>query len=76
MGCITSRPWPPEPPKRWIVRYEKKIVHRDGKVVSEIVPVNDYVFDWPSLRCSGSSRPGRDETSTLQDKAIRDMEDR
>jgi len=76
MGCITSRKnWPPEPSKRPVIRTEKKMVLRDGKWVSEIVDVVDYTVDWPSLRCSGSSRSAIEDTSGYQDNAIRNMED-
>lgn len=75
MGCITSRKdWPPKPPKRAVVRAEKRLVMKDGKWVSEIVQVVDYTIDWPSLRCSGSSVSAADDTSVMQDAAIRAME--
>jgi hypothetical protein len=62
VGCITSRKeWPPKPPKRPVVRTEQKMVLRDGKWVSELVQVVDYTIDWPSLRCSGSSRDDTEE---------------
>lgn len=76
MGCITSRGgnWPPEPSRRPIVRTEKRLVMKGGKWVSELVTVTDYTIDWPSLRCSGSSRSAAEDTSPLQDSAIRAME--
>ena len=37
------------------MRWEKRLVQEDGKLVSKLVQVTDYVIDWPSLRCSGSS---------------------
>lgn len=56
MGSITSREkWPPDPRRRAIVRWEKRLVEENGKVVSKLVAVTDYVIDWPGLRCSGSS---------------------
>jgi hypothetical protein len=61
MGSITSRKqWPPEPPRRSVVRWEQKLVEENGKIVSKLVPVEDYTIDWPSLRCSGSSREDKE----------------
>ena len=75
MGCITSRDkWPPDPMKRVIVRYEKRLVLEGGRWVSKLVGVEDYTIDWPSLRCSGSSRGGEEDTSVLQSNAIRHLE--
>lgn len=75
MGCITSRDkWPPEPNKRVIIRHKKKLVLEGGRWVSKVVAVEDYTIDWPSLRCSGSSHTGCDDTSVLQSNAIRHME--
>jgi hypothetical protein len=57
MGCITSRKkWPPDPRKRTVLRWEKRLVVENGVVVSKLVQVEDYVVDWSGLRCSGSSR--------------------
>lgn len=62
MGSITSRKeWPPQPRKRPVIRTEKKMRLVDGKWVSELVQVVDYTIDWPSLRCSGSSRKEDDD---------------
>jgi hypothetical protein len=59
MGCITSRDkWPPEPTRRFVIRNRWVLVNEGGKVVKKLVPVEDYVIDWPSLRCSGSYRGG------------------
>jgi hypothetical protein len=56
MGCITSRKkWPPDPPKRQVVRWEKRLFLEGGKWVSRVVMVTDYVVDWQALRCAGSS---------------------
>lgn len=75
MGCITSRDkWPPDPSRRTVIRYEKKLVIEGVKWVSKLVPVEDYVIDWPSLRCSGSSNGKPEDTSVLQSNAIRSME--
>ena len=64
MGCITSRDkWPPEPAKRFIVRSKWVLVSDGDKVVKKLVPVEDYVIDWPSLRCSGSSREREEKDS-------------
>ena len=74
MGCITSREkWPPDPPKRSVLRWEKRLISENGVVVSKIVQVEDYVTDWQGLRCS--SRSATDDTTTMQDAAIRRMED-
>ena len=67
MGCITSRKqWPPEPPKRPVLRTEKKMVLRDGKWVSELVQVVDYTVDWVWLRCAGSSRPWKEDDDGVE----------
>jgi hypothetical protein len=76
MGCITSRKeWPPQPRKRPVVRTEKRLVMEGGKWVSKLVQITDYTIDWPSLRCSGSSRSAMEDTSGYQENAIRNMED-
>jgi hypothetical protein len=68
MGCITSRPWPPTPHKRAVVREE------DG------VPVVDYVIDWPGLSSGGNVNERVDEkykeedASQAQQNAIRCLE--
>ena len=57
MGSITSRgKWPPDPPRRSVLRWEQKLVEVNGKIVSKLVQVEDYTIDWGSLKCSGSSR--------------------
>lgn len=33
MGCMTSRPWPPEPPKKPIIRWRWAIVGGKKKLV-------------------------------------------
>jgi len=64
MGCITSRDkWPPEPARRFIVRNRWVLVTEDGRVVKKLVPVEDYVIDWPGLRCSGSAKKGMEKDS-------------
>lgn len=61
MGCITSRDkWPPDPPRRFVVRNKWVLVSENGRVVKKLVPVEDYTIDWPSLRCSSSSRHERE----------------
>lgn len=42
---------------------------------SRWVLVEDYVFDWPCLRCQGSRATPANETSVMQETAIRRMED-
>lgn len=75
MGCITSRPWPPKPYKRPVIRWERRLVKVGDEVVARIVEVEDYVIDWPSLRCCGAKSASRDDTSPWQETAIRHMEE-
>lgn len=37
MGSITSRPWPPDPRKQPTVKYKRKLVLVDGKLVPKLV---------------------------------------
>ena len=68
MGCITSRPWPPEPRKRIVVRED------DG------VPVTDYVIDWPGINSGGgvnervNDKYKEEDASQAQQDAIRHLE--
>lgn len=70
MGCITSRDkWPPEPKKRFIVRWKEKIIN--GQKV--LVESEDYVIDWPALRGGGGTSQTED-TGPWQQDAIRSLE--
>lgn len=75
MGCITSREkWPPDPPKRTIVLWERKMVMDGGRWVAKVVPREEVITDWPSLKCAGSSISASDDSSVLQSNAIRHLE--
>jgi hypothetical protein len=70
MGCITSRPWPPDPRKRAVVRTDE-----DGNIVT------DYVIDWPGLNAGGNNerinvKYKEEDASHAQQDAIRHLEDK
>lgn len=80
MGCITSRPWPPKPFKRIVVRDMLVDEIENGEVKRVCISVEDYVWVRPGeSQQSTSGGPGsnwNEESGPWQDIAIRQLEDR
>lgn len=79
MGCITSRPWPPKPFKRIVVRDMLVDEIENGEVKRVHIPVEDYVWVRPGeSQQSTSGGPARkfdEEASQWQENVIRQLED-
>lgn len=58
MGSITTRDeWPPQPKKKYVPQYEKRLVLVDGKWIAVDVLREDYVSpQWP-VRRTGGNKP-------------------
>jgi hypothetical protein len=79
MGSITSRPWPPRPYKRFVVREQLVFRKNDNTYVS--VSCEDYVWVRPGCEIPNGcgSENARNyltgDPAAAQENAIRNLED-